>query len=239
MEDRIARGFLPTGDGDPDEKDRHHGTEDSPALAGVADRLAETPGQPDADQKDRQHLHKIGERGWIFERVRTVGVEEAATIGAEHLDRFLRCDRADRERLLDAFEGRHIDRSRQCLRHAARDEEDRVGDAKREQQIQRHARHVGPEITDRRCAAARKAAEQRKGERDARRRREEVVDGQAEHLAEVRHRRFAAIALPVGVGGETDRGVERKMLAGAVIADRASSGGSSPRDWARSPAARR
>jgi hypothetical protein len=42
----------------------------------------------------------------------------------------------------------------------------------------------------------------------------------AEHLAEVRHRRLAAIALPVGVRRKADRGVEREIRARAVIAKR-------------------
>ena len=37
------------------------------------------------------------------------------------------------------------------------------------------------------------------------------MDRQPDHLAELRHRRLAAIALPVGVGGEADRRVPRQM----------------------------
>ena len=58
---------------------------------------------------------------------------------------------------------------------------------------------------------AREAADQRDGERDAGRRREEVLDRQAEHLHEIGHRGFAAVVLPVGVGDEADRGVEGEI----------------------------
>ena len=43
-------------------------------------------GRNDEDGKD---LEKVGKRSRIFVRVRTVGVEESATVGAEHLDGFL------------------------------------------------------------------------------------------------------------------------------------------------------
>ena len=58
---------------------------------------------------------------------------------------------------------------------------------------------------------AREAADQRDREHDAGRRRQEVLVRQAEHLREVRHRAFAAVVLPVGVGDEADRRVERQV----------------------------
>ena len=41
--------------------------------------------------------------------------------------------------------------------------------------------------------------------------RGEIVDGQGHHLREIGHRRLAGVALPVGVGGETRRRVERQV----------------------------
>jgi hypothetical protein len=41
--------------------------------------------------------------------------------------------------------------------------------------------------------------------------RHEVLDGQAQHLGEIAHRRLAAVALPVGVRREADGGVERRV----------------------------
>jgi hypothetical protein len=42
-------------------------------------------GQRGADQEDQQHLDQPGERGRILERMRRVGVEEAAAVGASSL----------------------------------------------------------------------------------------------------------------------------------------------------------
>jgi hypothetical protein len=57
-----------------------------------------------------------------------------------------------------------------------------------------------------------KAADQRHRQRDAGRRRQEILVGEAEHLHQIGHRAFAAVVLPVGVGDETDRGVEGQIL---------------------------
>ena len=38
-----------------------------------------------------------------------------------------------------------------------------------------------------------------------------IMDCQAYHLREVRHRAFTTIGLPIGVCGKTHRGVERKV----------------------------
>src|SRR3546814_2913265 len=43
--------------------------------------------------------------------MRAVGVEEAAPVGAEQLDRFLACDGAERDRLPRPLERRRIDRT--------------------------------------------------------------------------------------------------------------------------------
>ena len=37
------------------------------------------------------------------------------------------------------------------------------------------------------------------------------MDGEAEHLGEMTHRRLAAVVLPIGVGDEADRGVEGEI----------------------------
>ena len=54
-------------------------------------------------REDGQHLDEVGERGGVLERMRAIGIEEAAAIGAEHLDGFLRGHRIQRERLLEAL----------------------------------------------------------------------------------------------------------------------------------------
>ena len=58
---------------------------------------------------------------------------------------------------------------------------------------------------------AREAADQRHGERNACRGRDEILDRQPRHLDEVAHRALAAVVLPVGVGHERDGGVEGEV----------------------------
>ena len=190
------------------EQDHHRG-EDRPALPGVPDRLAERPGQPRAEREDRQHLDEVRDVAGVLERMRRIGVEEAAAIGAEHLDRDLRRDRAERDDLLRAFHRRRGDRAGERLRDAERDQHQRIDDADRQQDVERDPGQIGPEIADAVRLAPREAADQREGDGDAGRRRQEIVHRQRRHLGEVRHGRFARIALPVGVGDEADGGVER------------------------------
>ena len=140
-----------------------------------------------------------------------VGVEEAAAIGAELLDRLLAGDRAKRDGLLGAFERGGVDRAGQGLRHAERDEGERDHDSDRQQDIERGPGQIDPEIAERRRAVAGEGAGHRDGEGDAGRGREEIMHGQAGHLREMAHGRLAAIGLPVGVGQEADRGVEGEI----------------------------
>ena len=119
--------------------------------------------------------------------------------------------RAQRDGLLGAFERRHVDRTGQRLRHAERDEDKREYDRDRQQDVEDDARHIDPEIADRGRGRAREGAHERERHREARRGGQEVVDGEAEHLREMTHRRLAAVVLPVGVGDEADRGVERQI----------------------------
>ena len=145
----VAVRFGPVADGDAgDEQHAHHG-KDRPALALVADHAAEHVGERRADREDRDHLHEVRQRGRVLERMRGVGVEEAAAIGAEHLDRDLRGDRADRDGLLGAFERGRIDIGAERLRHALPDQEQRVDDADRQQDVERAAGDIDPEIADR------------------------------------------------------------------------------------------
>src|ERR1039458_8101051 len=63
-----------------------------------------------------------------------------------------------------------------------------------------------------RCGAVpRESADHGNAHRDARCRGEEVLHGQAGHLHQIAHRRLAGVALPVGVGDETDGRIERRV----------------------------
>ena len=100
-------------------------------------------------REDRDHLHEVRQRRRVLERMRGIGVEEAAAIGAEHLDRDLRGDRPDRDGLLGAFERGRIHVWAQRLRDALPDQEQRIDDADRQQDVERAARDIDPEIADR------------------------------------------------------------------------------------------
>src|SRR6185437_2950697 len=81
-----AVGLGPIGDGDAGDEQHAHDGEDRPALALVADHPTEHVGHGRADREDQDHLQKIRQRCRVLEGMRGVGIEEAATIGAEHLD---------------------------------------------------------------------------------------------------------------------------------------------------------
>ena len=115
----------------------------------VADHAAEHVGQRRADRRRSPHLDQVGDRVRVLERMGGVGVEEAAAIGAELLDRYLRGDRALRDRLLGAFERRRVDVGAEVLRHALPDQAQRDDDRQRQQHVERAARQIDPEIADR------------------------------------------------------------------------------------------
>ena len=124
----------------------------------------------------------------------------------------------DGDRLLGAFERRRIDIGAQILRHALPDEEQADDDRDRQQHVERAARQIDPEIADRLGLAPREAANERERQRDAGRRRDEIVHRQPGHLHEVAHRGFRHVGLPVRVGDEADRGVEGEALLDAGLA---------------------
>jgi hypothetical protein len=208
---RIAGGFRPVGDGGARDEQHAHGGEDRPALALVADHAAEDVGEGRADREDRDHLDHVRDGARVFEGMRRVGVEEAAAIGAEHLDGELRGDRAERDGLLRPFQGRRRHIGTEGLRHAERDVNEGQNDADRQQYVERGAGHIDPEVAERLAGRAREGADQSNGDRHAGRGGHEVLHAQPRHLGEVRHGAFAAIVLPVGVGDEAHSGIKRQF----------------------------
>src|SRR5262249_13398417 len=144
----IAVRFRPVADGDAGNEQHGHDRKDGPALTLVADHTTEYVGERRADREDRDHLHEIRQRRQVLERMRGIGVEEAAAIGAEHLDRDLRRHRPDCDGLLGAFERRRLDVRSERLRNALPDQEQRVDDADRDEDVERAARDIDPEIAD-------------------------------------------------------------------------------------------
>ena len=206
----------------------------------VLHHAPEVIGQPAADGEDGEHLEEVGERRGVLEGVRGVGVRIAAAVGAEHLDGDLRGHRALDDGLLGhgllfhhgfaigAFDGlalvvlllhRELHRLQQLglgvrlevLDHALRHEKHGEHQADGQQQVIGRPHEVHPEVAQGLGRVPGEAAHERRGDGDAGGRGDEVVKGQRDHLREIRHGGFAAVALPVGVGREADRGVERQV----------------------------
>ena len=176
--------------------------------------------------------------------MRRVGVEEAAAVGAEHLDRFLRGHRPHGQGLrprrggigddraggvpdrlagavepgrlvVDGLQRSHVLVGGEVLDAALADQDERVDQGNRQQDVQRDAREVHPGVADARRRMAREAADQRDGDGDAGGGGKEVLHREREHLRQVAHRRLAGVALPVGVRHETDGRVERRVRGNA------------------------
>jgi hypothetical protein len=129
-------------------------------------------------------------------------LKKPAAVGAEQLDRLLRRHRSEGER----------------LDHALGREHERDHDRGRQQDVDDRPGEVDVEDADLLAGARRQAADERNQDGDPDARREEVLDGQAGHLGEVREGRLAGVELPVRVGHERRRGVERQVIRRALQA---------------------
>ena len=222
------------------DEDDDHRREHRPALAGVADHLAEGVAERRRDHEDRQHLEEVRERRRVLERVRRVDVEEAAAVRAElldgdlrrrrtHRDELLRHGRRLRLRLSAVVEHRvavgvlHRGRRRrrlnerhgavgiEVLDHALRDEDQREHQRQRQEDVERGAHEVDPEVAEVLDLTLAEAADERDERGHARGRGHEVLHREPDHLGQVAHRGFAAVPLPVRVGGEAHGRVERRV----------------------------
>jgi hypothetical protein len=209
----------------PEQEQDRHRYPHRPAMGEVARLAPEVVGQAGGDEEDREHLHEVRQCGGVLEGVCGIGIEESATVGAEHLDRHLRGGRSLGERLGRRHGGAggllHAGGGgvgEEVVDHPLRHQEQRIDHADRRQQVEVDAHQVGPEVAHGGGAVAGDGAHQHRGDSDADRGREEVVGRQGGHLREVGHGRLAGIALPVGVGGEADRGVESEVGGGCAQA---------------------
>jgi hypothetical protein len=201
---------------------------------------AESHAQRGRNKQDGQHLQEVGERRRVFQRMRRIDIEEATAIGTQLLDGHLRGHRADgnallvagdffgqrlifvvKQRLtvgaelrlleLDRFERRRRVMCGESLHHTLAAQRNGQADRQRQQDVERRAHHIYPEIAERIGFPLHEAA--RQGDQDCHTGggREEVLDRQTEHLGQVAQRRFAAVALPVGIGDKADGGVEGQI----------------------------
>ena len=241
-EHRVARRLQRVRGGQQrDEHDRHR-RQQRPALPGVADHLPERVAKRRGNEQDREQFQEIRQRIRILERMRRVDVEEAAAVGAELLDGDLRRRGPERDRLLGGRRllgdrvalvvlqrlpvravlrvvvGHRLDERDggvlvERLHDALAHQHQRKDERKRQQDVDRRPHEVEPEIADVVDLLAGEAADQRDQHRHARRGRNEVLDAEPEHLREIAHRAFAAVALPVGIGDEARCRVERRIRA--------------------------
>ncbi len=98
----------------------------------------------------------------------------------------------------------------EVLYHSLADKHGCDDQADREKDPKNGARGVDPKVTDGGRLLARNPANQGNGDRDANGCAEKVVIRQTRHLGEITHGGLWRVCLPVGIGGERDRGVERQ-----------------------------
>ena len=84
-ENGIARLLEAVTDEHARQEHDAEGGEDGPALARVAHHFSEGVGQRRRNHQHQPHLEQVGERRGILERMRGVGVEESAAVGAQFL----------------------------------------------------------------------------------------------------------------------------------------------------------
>ena len=177
---------------DADREDREHRGEHHPAVPASRDHLPEHEDLSRRDQQDRQHLEEIRQAVRILEGVGRVRVVVPAAVRPELLHRDLRRDRAARDRLLSALKRRRRRVRVERLRYALRDQNRGEDHAERQQDVGQRPVEVDPEVADVAPRAARDAANDSGEDGHADRRRDEVLDGEAGHLRQVRHGRLAA-----------------------------------------------
>src|SRR5579863_1127296 len=89
---RISTGFRPVRNRHPGEKQNCHGRPYCPPMTWRTSHSAQRVSETAADGEDREHFNEVRQRSWVLEGMRTIGVEEAATVGSELLNDLLRSD---------------------------------------------------------------------------------------------------------------------------------------------------
>ncbi len=186
-ETRIAVRLEDRGEHGRREEQDDHCTEHREPLLAVLGKLAEDPGQRERQHQDQVHLEHVRDPVRVLERMRRVGVVGPTAVVAHFLDRLLARDRPARDLL-----GSSLDRRRSGVavgvHHDALAHHDQRADERERQQDPHDAPHeVGPEVADRVALTTHQASDQGNGDREAHRRRREVLHGEPDHLGEVAH----------------------------------------------------
>ena len=169
-----------------------------------------------------------------------VGIKKAAAVGAQHLDGHLGGHRSHGNRLgfnllllhhgvaLRVFNflttgvlfsdlgGVGIEHlgglvGTKVLDHPLGHQNQGKHQADGQQQVEAGPGQIAPEIADGFSHIPGNAPHQGRGDRNAHGGRNKVMKGQAHHLRQIGQGAFAAIVLPVGVGGETGRSIKGQI----------------------------
>ena len=183
---------------------RSHHTSHGEALALVTHHPPIHVGQGGRDQEDEEHLEQAGEDARVFKGMGRVGVEVTTTVGTQDLDRFLGGDRTTGNQLAGTG-GRIGDlRGPEILHDAANHQGDGRHGGDGQQDAERGAGQVHPEVAQPVCSGPRNAANQGYHHHDSDGGGQEVLHGQQAHLDEDAHSGLRCIRLPVGVGDKGD-----------------------------------
>ena len=101
--------FGPIGDADASHEHDAHGDGDGASLPEIEHRAPESEDGREGNDEQRPNLQHVGDGVGVLIRMRSIGVEEAAAIGAEFLDRLLARNRTDGNDLLGALERRRFE----------------------------------------------------------------------------------------------------------------------------------
>ena len=101
---------------------------------------------------------------------------------------------------------------REVLHRPERDQDQRADHRERQQDADHAADQVDPEVAEPVGLRASEPADQRDGDGEPDCGGDEVLNGKAEHLDQVAHRRLTGVRLPVRVGHERGGRVERQAL---------------------------
>src|SRR5262249_29678862 len=112
----------------------------------IANHAAKYVGERRAYGEYGNHLGEIGERRRVLKRMRRVGIEKAAAIGAKHLDGHLAGDGAQGDVLIRAFQRVRRHAASKRLRYAVPYKEKRKYDGHWQQHVKIGAGEIDPEI---------------------------------------------------------------------------------------------
>ena len=208
------------GDDHRAEEHHHHRRVDRVALTAVAGHPPVHEHERRRDDQHEQHLEEVGERVGFSNGCAELVLKKPPPFVPSSLIDLLRGDRPHRDRLRQARDRVNGQVVGEVCDHALGDEHDRAEHRDRREHVQDRAHEVLPEVAEALAAAPDDPADERDRDDDPDAGRQPVLDRQPDHLAEVAHRRLAAVVLPVGVRHERRGGVERHVPRGRVEAER-------------------